>query len=184
MAGLVIYKEIAGLLGAAGDAIIKITDGIKHLITTGFSGYSYIAAERERKRLIELSALATDLSSTAQVRVVRSIDEYLESSDPTPDDWFAVTQSIGWVLTMIGVLLDDIKKERSEFVLESAYQSLLRSLDSRFSLLDKLSNVPPPTTEEERKEVKQISNKYKEMLTAFSEAIEQLNIYIKNKKGT
>jgi hypothetical protein len=183
MTELVLYKEIVGLLGATGDAIIKITDGIKHLIVTGVSGYNHIAADRERKRLIRMSAVATDLASTHQAIVVRSIDEYLDSSEPTIFDWIAVKEGVSGVLEEIRDLLDDVREERSEFVLESAYERLLRSLGIRSSFLEGLSRVPPPTTEEERDALREINNEYKRLLKAFSEAIEQLNLYLKSKKN-
>jgi hypothetical protein len=43
------------VIGDAGDAIAKLTEGFKHLAITGIAGYDYIAARRERARLINIS---------------------------------------------------------------------------------------------------------------------------------
>jgi len=177
MTGLVLYKEIADVLGAAGDAIIKITDGIRHLVVTGATGYSHIAAQRERKRLVEISAVATDLRLTHQGALVRSIDEYLESSR----GWYTVSRGISLVLGQVRALLDDVREERSEFVLETAYEKLLEALAGRVSLLERLEGVPPPTTEQEREALREINNEYKRLLKAFGEVIQQLNVYLKSK---
>ena len=48
MTELLIYKELIDAIGAAGDAITKIVDGVKHLVVTGASGYNYVSAEREK----------------------------------------------------------------------------------------------------------------------------------------
>lgn len=187
MTGLVLYKEIADVLGAAGDAIIKITDGIRHLVVTGATGYSHIAAQRERKRLVEISAVATDLRLTHQGALVRSIDEYLESSLPkkvswrTKRGWYTVSRGISLVLGQVRALLDDVREERSEFVLETAYEKLLEALAGRVSLLERLEGVPPPTTEQEREALREINNEYKRLLKAFGEVIQQLNVYLKSK---
>ena len=183
MTGVVLYKEIVDLLGAAGDAIIKITDGIRHLVVTGASGYNYIAAERVRKRLMRMSAVATNLAFFTQEEVVRSIDEYLESSKPSMEDWWVIRESIHLVLGEVGALLQDVREERSEFVLETAYRKVFGALAERVSLLQRLSVVPPPTTEQEREALREINTEYKRLLKLFIEAIDQLNAYLKSKKN-
>jgi hypothetical protein len=73
---LQIFKEVIEALSAAGDAIKSLTDGIAHLIRTGASGYSYLAASRERDRLISISANASFLATFN----IRSIEETIEGT--------------------------------------------------------------------------------------------------------
>ena len=184
MIELAIYKELIDAIGAAGDAIIKIVDGVKHLVVTGTSGYNYIAAERERNRLVEISARATNLQARHQARVVRDIDEYLCKPKPGPLDWYAITEGIARVIKNIKELLDDVGSERSDFVLESAYAKLLETMSARVSLLSRVSELPPPSSNEERDALGQLNSQYKRLLDSFREAIEQLNIYLKQRDDT
>lgn len=179
-----LFKDAVEAVGAAGDAIAKITDGIRHLVVTGAEGYNYVAAERERDRLKRLSARATNLGSVKQQIVVRSIDEYLKKSNPSQADWDAVTDGIRNVIIGVKGLLDDVRNERSDFVLEESYSKFVSTLGSRALLLDKLENLPAPSTTEERAALAQINIEYKRLLTNFQEAITQLNAYLKQKKPT
>lgn len=85
-----IFKDIAEALVTAGDAIKSITDGVAHLIVTGAKGYDKVAAASERKRMLDISARASNLVTNQNVIVVRSIDEYLSKPKPTFSDWEAV----------------------------------------------------------------------------------------------
>jgi hypothetical protein len=181
MTELVLYKELIGAIGAAGDAITKIVDGLKYLILTGASGYNYIAAERERKRLVEISARATNLQGRHQAIVVRDLDEYLDKPHPSPLDWYAVKEGITYVIENIKALLDDVGKERSDFVLESAYSKLLETMSARVTLLSRISKLDPPNTTEEKEALRELNSEYKRLLNSFREAIEQLNVYLKQR---
>ncbi len=178
MTQLILYKEIIESIGAAGDALTKIVDGIKHLVVTGTSGYNYVAAERERKRLIEISARATNLQARHQARVVRDIDEFLKKNNPNAMDWYAVKGGITYVIENIKNLLDDVGKERSDFVLESAYSKLLEALGDRVSLLTKISELRLPNTQEEKDALRELNAEYKRLLSCFRDAIAMLNEYL------
>jgi hypothetical protein len=182
MTELLLYKELAGAIGAAGDAVTKIVDGIKHLVVTGVSGYDYVAAARERNQLVEISARATNLQARHQARVVRDLDEYLNKPNPNALDWYAVKEGITYVMESMKELLDDVGKERSDFVLEAAYAKLLETTSARVSLLSRVSSLPPPSSIEEKDALRQLSAEYRRLLSAFREAIEQLNLYLKAKK--
>ncbi len=75
MTQLLLYKEIIDTIGAVGDALTKIVDGIKHLVVTGTSRYNYVSAERERKRLIEISARASLLTRISELRPPETAEE-------------------------------------------------------------------------------------------------------------
>lgn len=177
------FKDAVEAVGAAGDAIAKITDGFAHLVATGSSGYNYIAAERELKRLKDMSARATNLSMHSQAVVVRSIDEYLQKPSPTIWDWLAVKEAIRNVIGDVKLLLYDVRKERSDFVLEDSYAKLLFTVGSRAVILDKLYDLPQPVTPEERQALSEINQEYKRLLANFQEAIKQLNLYLKQRKS-
>ena len=176
---LILYKEITDLVSAAGDAIIKITDGIKHLVKTGASGLEYLSARRDRDRLIRLSARAANLAFVQQASIVMSIDKYLTTKDPSDQDWWIIQDGINTVLWDIASLLEEINTERSDFVIEEAYELLLSSFQTRSSHLESIYKLPPPTKKVERKALKELNKEYKRLLKAFKDAIAQLNIYLK-----
>ena len=78
-------------------------------------------------------------------------------------------------------LLDDIGNERSDFVLESAYSKLLETMGARVSLLSRISKLSPPSSAEEKEALGELNFEYKRLLNAFREAIEQLNVYLKQR---
>jgi hypothetical protein len=175
-------REAAEAVGAASDAIEGLTDGIKHLVNTGAADYNYEAAKRERARLISLSARGRMMAQVSQRRVVESIDSYTRLKHPTPADWEKVRGDVIKALKGVSALLEDVKQERSDFVLEKAYNTLSYTLSARERLLEKLSSLDPPTTPEERQALQELNDNYKRLLKNFHKAIDQLNLYIKQKK--
>lgn len=176
---LALFKELVDAVGAAGDAIAKVTDGIAHLVETGNEGWSYISAHNTYSRLIDVSARATNLAGNRQVAVVNSIDEYLAKQNPSAYDWDTVRSAIGKVVVEVKALLDHLNSERSDFVREDAYSTLVQTLAARTSLLDRLATLPQPTTPEERAALGEINERYKQLLANFREAIKELNEYLK-----
>lgn len=181
-ARLVILRDLVEALGAAGDAIIKITDGFKHLVVTGVSGYNYVAAERERSRLIDISRRTANLIVNQNIRVIQSLDEYLQHPNPTDSDWQRVVGNINATLSSVRALLQDVQAENGDFVLEPAYLALNRTLSARSSLLQQLSSLPAPSSKEERNVLRQASDKYKVLIANAEQAIMELNAYVKSKK--
>ena len=176
-------KEAAVAVGAASDAVEGLTDGIKRLVNSGAADYSYDAAHRERARLISLSARGRSVAVQQQARVVESLEAYSRLKNPTPAHWEKVKVDVTKALKEVSALLEDVKQERSDFVLEKAYNTLNYTLSARGRLLEKLSTLNPPTTEEERQALRELNANYKRLLKNFHAAINQLNIYIKQKKS-
>ncbi len=179
---LAVLKEAIDAVGAAGDAIAKLTDGIKHLVVTGAQGYDYVSAQREYARLKDLSARSRSLIMEQRVHVVENIDEYLQLSAPTQDDWRRVAEKLGSTLKDVNALLTDVQNERSDLVLEDAYAKLSSSLAARANLLGKLAAMDPPVSPEERAMLQTLQEKYQVLLKNFEAAIEELNLYIKQHK--
>jgi hypothetical protein len=178
-----ILTEAAEAMGAASEAIEGLTDGIKHLGRGRSATYSYDAAVRERARLIDLSARGRFVAHRQQRRVVEGIDRYNRLKQPSAAEWEKVKVDAVKALQGVSALLEDVKQERSDFVLEKAYNTLTSTLSAREKLLERLSTLDPPTTPEELQALRKLNNNYKRLLHNFHKAIDQLNIYIKNKSG-
>jgi hypothetical protein len=170
-------QEAAEAVGAASEAIEGLTDSMRR-VNSGKVDYSYDAAKRERDRLISLSARGRVVAQRSQRRVVERIDDYSRLKSPSPEDWEKVRGDVIKALQGVSALLEDVKQERSDFVLEKAYNTLTYSLSARERLLEKLSTLDPPSTPEERQALRELNNKYKRLLQNFHKAIDELNRYI------
>jgi hypothetical protein len=177
-AKVAVLNDVAQALGSLGDAIVKITDGVKHLIETSSEGVDVILAENTKSRLKDLSARSTQFSVKQNIVVTQSIDDYL--IHPTPMGWHDVTNSLSEVLTNGKSLLDDWHEERSDFILEDAYATISATLSSRLNLLQKLVELPPPTTPDELTALSKINVQYKRLIEIFRNAIKELNAYLKH----
>jgi len=176
-----ILTEVAKALGDLGESIVKITDGIKHMVVTGEEGVSYVLAKKTKSDLMELSAQSTQFAVTLNIQVTESIDDYL--LNPNPVDWPFVQQKLKNVLMRGSELLDEWKKERSDFIVEPAYARLIEALNSRVSILQRLSSMEAPITKEELDALKEVNTRYKNLVAQFRKAIEELNTYIKNENA-
>jgi hypothetical protein len=181
-ARIAILRDLVEAIGAAGEAISKLTAGFKDLVVTSASGYSYVAAERERDRLIDISRRTAVLIASQNVQVVQSLDEYLALRNPTENDWSRVLANVDFTLRSVRELLADVQQEKGEFVLQPAFLRLNSALSGRSSLLQKLMNMPAPMTVEEREVLQQANEKYKVLISNATQAVTELNDYVKSRK--
>lgn len=175
---LQILTEVAQALGDLGDSVVKITDGIKHIIVTGGEGVSFVLAKKTKYELIKLSATSTQFAATQNASVIQSIDEYLRH--PNARDWPFVQQKLSNVLFRGSELLKEWNEERSDFIAEPAYAELLETLNARVSILRKLNSMDAPTTKEELEALHVVNHRYKILVHQFKSAVQELNIYIKS----
>lgn len=176
-----VLLEAAQAIGALGDAISSITDGVKKLVVTSTKGVDYVLAEKTRSDLKDLGAKSMQFTITNNMFFINSIEEYLFRR--TPDTWKEVKISLTSVLTDGEELLSEWKEQRSDFVLEEAYEKLYSSLHSRLSIVKKINHLGPPETEEELEALKKVKVEYESLIIQFREAVKELNLYIKNKNA-
>ncbi len=179
---IAILRDLVDAIGAAGEAISKLTAGFKDLVVTSAAGYKHVSAERERSHLIDISRRTGNLIVMQNVQVVQSLDEYVEIKHPSDEDWRQVVGNVNSTLTTVRALLSDVQSEKSDFVLEPAFATLNRTLAGRVSLLQQLSQMGPPTTQGERKLLAQASEKYKVLIANAEQAVVELNAYVKARK--
>lgn len=179
---IAILTDLVNAIGAAGEAISKLTAGFRDLVVAGKDSYKHVAASRERDRLIDLSRRTTSLIATQNIRVVENLDQYLAERNPTQDDWAKVVRNIEATLGSVQALLADVQAEDGSFVLEPAFLTLNQTLSSRVSLLTQLAAMPAPTSKKELSLLRQASAKYKLLIANAKEAVTQLNAYVKSTK--
>ena len=65
---IAILTDLVNAIGAAGEAISKLTAGFRDLVVAGKDSYKYVAAARERDRLIDLSRSVVPLKIRADFK--------------------------------------------------------------------------------------------------------------------
>mgnify|MGYP003334299013 CR=1 FL=1 len=180
---IALLTELVKTLGAAGDALTKLTDGFKSLIIAGNDAYNHVAAERERARLIDISRRTASLIGMQSVTVVQGIDSYLARRVKTQADWSNLVQNLGSTLTSVHELLTDVQKENGSFVLESAYLTLSEALSGRVQILTELMSMPAPVRRDELALLREANVRYKALAHQAKQALGELNTYVKAHKG-
>jgi hypothetical protein len=177
-----VLTELVKAIGAAGDAMTKLVAGFTSVAVAGNDAYNHVAAARERDQLVEISRQTALLIGSQNAMVVASIDEYLQSARHTQREWINVVENIDATLSKVSDLLADVRQNRSDFVLEPAFEELTSALMGRVSLLTRLRSLSAPSTPEELQLLGQASEKYKRLIAAANEALSGLNAYIKAHK--
>lgn len=173
-----VFKDAVDALGAAGDAVTKLTDGIAHLVMTGNKGWTYVSAQRAKSRLQDIVARSSDLISVQRPRVLDAIESYLSNPNPTGMDWDRAKEHFGFVLGDVKGILEDLRSERSDFVREETYLTFLEVFIQREDILMKIMVLPQPVTADDRAAVSEMNARYRTLVDRTRTAIGQLNIYL------
>lgn len=175
-----VFKDIAEALGSAGDAISRITDGVKHLVESGDSAYGIVQARVTYNKLKKISRMSSELRMSQNVSVLNSIDAFLQS--PSHERWRAVTTTLDETIIKVNSILKDVRLDNSDFILEKAYRDLAGTLQTRSAMITSLRHVQMPTTPEEFAALREVNYNYKMLMIQLDKAIDDLNIYLKNHK--
>lgn len=178
---IALLEDLVKALGAAGEAISKLTAGFKDLVSTGADGYNYVAARRERTRLLEISRRTANLFGSNQA-VVDGLDEYVALHNRNEADWRNVARNVNSTLSKVQMLLADVESENGDFVLQNTSLALKETLTARSLLLQQLAEIPAPASNEELALLVKASEKYKVLIANAKEAVKELNAYVKAKK--
>jgi len=98
-------------------------------------------------------------------------------------EWQAVLEATDPVLEEVVALVDQFEKERSDFVLEPAYVQLRASLAARQRLLAELRRMSPPTSPEEVRLARKVTERYDVLIRELRSAREEMNAYIRSLKA-
>lgn len=181
-ARLAVLRELLEAVKASGEAIGTLTEGFRTLVVAGADSYNYVSAARERSRLVELGRSTAMLLGNQNYMVVESISSYLATPDKTNAKWQPIVGNFEKTLGAVNTLLDDVKKEKGDFVLEPAYVILQQTLNGRVTLLSQLKAMDAPTSPEELALLKQIHERYTQLITQTRSALAELNTYLKDQK--
>src|SRR5262249_16821688 len=132
---IALLKELVEAIGAAGDALKKLTDGLKHLVVTGVGGYDAAKARIVHARIVETRAMPSSLVAS-QFMMAKSLEEYVARAPKSDEQerqsaWSALVERMRHVLERVLELLGRVREDRSDFVLEPAYAKLVETLTAR-----------------------------------------------------
>ena len=187
---LMLFHRLAELINGAAEAMAKIADGFRKLTLSDTAEYNLSAADRnlgqlraiqdqETQRLIILDRDLQDLVARQNVEIVGVIDQYLVTENPTPAMWKQLQEKVDSVLKEVARLLKEVRREKSEFVLEPAYFELIKLLPMRGVYLSDLSRLPMPSSAEEKRALQEINEKYKVLIVNTQSAIEEMSAYLR-----
>lgn len=184
VARVALITELAKLLASTGEAITKLTEGIKSLVLTGKAGYDYIAAQKARTALVDISRETARLLVGGNKRAATSLKRYLSlpSSERTELAWSDTVRILSDTLDQVRELLSNVRSVRSDFVLEPTYISLTEALESRSSVLQQLAQLSPPRGSREIAALRKVHREYLTLIAKTKQAVLQLNEYIKRQK--
>jgi hypothetical protein len=165
-------------VAAASSAMFGFTEMLTKLSDLGRTTYSDDSARKELDSLINLTAKAKALPQS-QVRFTTELDGYLADENPRPDDWARIVAHVAETTKAVKSFIDTIEMERSDFVLEAAYDQLLETAHFRSGLLRVMSKLPPPVSDGAKEAVRELSSRYKILIQSFKEAVKALNDYLK-----
>lgn len=179
------FKDLVEAVGAAGDAVAKITDGIKHLMAAGVDGYDAVSARIVYRKLVKASAqyqelVAKQIETVGRWKYADIVDTLCDRN--MGDEWKIVPAGASRLLDQVSDLLTEFRRDRSDFVLEPAYAKIRELLGARVPLLEQLASMDPPSSPEEVQMVRDIAERYDVLVEELRRARDEMNAYIKTLK--
>ncbi|QBE65898.1 hypothetical protein [Pseudoduganella lutea] len=187
VAPVVTLAVLVKTLGEAGEAMSKVVKGMRDLVEAGTDSYGFVAAVRDRDRLKRLSVQFAGLTSDSNMMVLDSLTRYIAHVERAPGGrsdaqaqllWRKAVDNFRVVLQTVHGLLKDLNEEKSDLVLQPVFLSLNDILHSRSSMLAELEALPPPTSREDLRLLKEAREAYRVLSERTRELIAQLNAYI------
>lgn len=180
-ARLNLLSQLIEALSSAGDAMISITNGFEHMVAVSFRGYDAASARIVRRRLVNFSAITSQLL-TSQRLILGGLDDYLNPLSPYHLDvltWRKQLEPMRETLSLVIEILEEVDGHRSDFVLQDAYQRLQSALRGRSVLLAELIAMdPPPRTQEEVQRLQRAVREYNRLIKELEAARLALNRYL------
>src|SRR5262249_38728961 len=148
-------------------------------------GYDEVSARRTAARLRDIRVHLIEMAYLSNSRIINDMTSYIDFaehyhklssahkeklSDTAYYRWREFVESLSEQIQQIGILLDDVRQERSDFVLEESYATILMSLDSRAKILKNLIEMPAPLSKREIQELQKINSQYARLKEQLSMA--------------
>ena len=142
-------SALAHVLGATADAFAKLADAVAHMVTLGSKAYDFVAARRTHARLRDLDARLTYFlhdQGGGNAAIIIGLGTYismlLDFTEPEESgregyeeflqkQWERFLETANATLGSASQLLETLRGERSDFVLDEVYSTIMESLSAR-----------------------------------------------------
>jgi hypothetical protein len=178
-------RKLADALAALADCIAKFGDSIAHLVQLGAKGWDAASARVTRNRLYRLQRELIALHGPQSV-AYDALQDYIRVAARSPLDapllrreWQIVLSLLRPLTFEVYDLVEALRNESSEFVLEKSYNVLLSTLQMRSKIFEDLMNREPPCAGEELSELKKIDKAWSRLRSQFFSAMDQSSEYLR-----
>lgn len=188
---VIAIEAVSKVLKDTGEALADFSNNLAKTLHNAFVIYDNVAARRDVAQLKKISQDMAISVATKQSLIVTSIDDYISytrgtNGKPFPESdrdyaWQAIKENIETAVTGVRKLLSDVRDVDSKLVTNKAYLDMLESLGNRGLALDKLNrlaNLPPPSTPDELTSLEGLSRNYRALLATAKSTIQELNAFI------
>jgi hypothetical protein len=152
-----LLRQITDAVGAAGEALSRLADGIKHAVDTKTAFETESAARNTHDRLLALSKDVLAFREHHNAMTLTIIETFVDA--PNAANWDAIMRHAQTTLSEALLLQKKLDAENSEFVLKPAYETLSMALEGRVSLLTQLEQLSFPSTPQELEIMRGIATK-------------------------
>jgi hypothetical protein len=166
--GLNPAKQLAESIGALGEALEKLTDGISHAVKAGFAGYDAFLTRLSNARTEEIVAQASR-AFVANAPLIDELTNFLEDPAETPNAIFGnkftnrqcIVLKAGFYKDNTFRITKIADKLGGDIVFDAAYRNLLSVLEARSALFETLISMRPPESKADREIVADAVSKYR-----------------------
>lgn len=153
------FAGASKLLETGVQLIKTLADGLRVKLIAGQETVDVISARKAESRLKNLYLLGTNSSSQQGVTFLPAAEEYVRV--PTIKNWTEASSQIRTTLEQIEPLAKELLDEKSEFVLDGTYESLVNEMRQREPALKQVLELPsPPSPAKEAEALSDFLKKY------------------------
>jgi hypothetical protein len=161
--------------------LIKLfSQNIRDSIKAGLESVDILTARRASSRLKSMHLRVSNLVVQQGVILLPTAEKYLRM--PTPANWDKVRKQIQETLNLVEPLSKDFLGEKSNFVLEESYNSLLAAMKKREVVLKQVLEIEtPPSTEEDLADFRSFIENYVVLVRELQQLDLSLTTFLKAK---
>ena len=115
--------------------------------------------------------------------VATSFEDYIARIElgrqPRQLDWTMATNRLAPLMSEVRSLINELRSEKSDFVLEDAYERLHDTLDARLTLFQKLREGDAPRSPEQIDALRRMVTEWERLREELGRASEELTNYLK-----
>lgn len=181
-AGVAILASVVALVAAAGDAMAKMTAGLRALGAAGRDAQGYAKAMSAQGALQDLVRKMDLVQYNKEVEIVPRLKTYLDlpTEELTDQQWTDVVHRLSVAFARVHEIIESMSAMEGDLVMESAFRELRTALGSRTVLVGKLMQMPTPRTKSELDVLRQLVDQYQRLIHEGTVATNALAAYHKS----